>query len=148
MGEEFMERQYCASTFVIDFVNEETLLVYNKKLKKWLQPGGHIEGLETPIETCIREAKEETGIDIKVIGPHFFQSIYEPIATERYINKVGDMIDIQYLSIPLNKEINSIENNKVKWIKINKLKDEDDIDDEITTKVIKLFNDYFRNRLG
>ena len=96
-----MERQYCASTFVIDFEYQETLLVYNKKLNKWLQPGGHIEKFETPIETCIREAKEETGIDIKVIGPHFFENNYEPIATERYINKVGDMIDIQYLNIPL-----------------------------------------------
>ena len=71
-----MERQYCASTFVIDFENEETLLMYNKKLQKWLQPGGHIIGLETPIETCIRETKEETGIDIKVIGPYFFENNY------------------------------------------------------------------------
>lgn len=137
-----MERQYCASTFVIDFVNEETLLVYNKKLKKWLQPGGHIEGLETPIEACIRETKEETGIDIKIIGPHFFDGIYEPIATERYINKVGDMIDIQYLSIPLNKEINSIENNQVKWIKIKKLNKMNDIEDEIKIKVNNLYNNY------
>lgn len=61
-----MERQYCASSYVIDFNNAEVLLMYNKKLNKWLQPGGHIMGLETPIEACIREVKEETGIDIKV----------------------------------------------------------------------------------
>lgn len=137
-----MERQYCASTYVIDFDNSETLLMYNKKLQKWLQPGGHIIGLETPIEACIREAKEETGIDVKVIGPYFFEDVYEPIATERYINKVGDMIDIQYLSIPLNKEIDSSENNDVKWIKIDDLKEMDNVDEEIIVKVITLYKKY------
>ena len=137
-----MERQYCASTFVIDFETAETLLMYNKKLQKWLQPGGHIIDLETPIEACIREAKEETGIDVKVIGPYFFEDVYEPIATERYINKVGDMIDIQYLSIPLNKNINSCENNQVKWIKIDDLKQLDNIDDEIAVKVLTLYKKY------
>ena len=57
-----INRQYCASAYTIDFKNNEVLLMYNKKLNKWLQPGGHIEGLETPIETAIRETKEETGI--------------------------------------------------------------------------------------
>ena len=137
-----MERQYCASAYVIDFQNEETLLMYNKKLKKWLQPGGHIIDLETPIETCIRETKEETGIDIKIIGPSFFKDNYEPIATERYINKVGDMIDIQYLGIPLNKEINSIENNEVKWVKISELNSISDVDDEIKIKILNLFETY------
>lgn len=140
-----MERQYCASAYVIDFENSEVLLMYNKKLNKWLQPGGHIIGLETPIETCIREVKEETGIDIKIIGPSFFDNEYQPIATERYINNVGDMIDIQYLAIPLNKEINSIENNEVKWINIDTLETMDDIDIEIKVKVLKLYESYKTN---
>lgn len=38
-----MERQYCASAYTIDFNNKKVLLMYNKKLNKWLQPGGHIE---------------------------------------------------------------------------------------------------------
>lgn len=137
-----MERQYCASSYVIDFENGTTLLMYNKKLNKWLQPGGHIEGLETPIETCIREAKEETGIDIKVIGPSFFDGEYAPIDTKRYINRVGDMIDIQYLSIPLTRVINSEENNDVKWVDINDLEHMPDVDDEIKVKVRTLFKKY------
>lgn len=121
-----MERQYCASSFVIDFETAEILLMYNKKLKKLLQPGAH-NWLETPIEACVREVKEETGIDIKIVGPYFFENEYEPIATERYINNVGDMINIQYLSIPLSKEIHSIEDNEVKWVNINALKDVNDV---------------------
>lgn len=137
-----MERQYCASSYVIDFETSEVLLMYNRKLNKWLQPGGHIIGLETPIEACIREVKEETGIDIKVVGPSFFENKYEPIATERYINKVGDMIDIQYLSIPLNKVVNSPENNEVKWVDISALQAMDDVDNEIKVKVLALYESY------
>lgn len=44
------------------------LLVYHKKLKRWVQPGGHIEPFENPIEAAIREVKEETGIDISYIS--------------------------------------------------------------------------------
>ena len=140
-----MERQYCASSYVIDFKKKKTLLMYNKKLEKWLQPGGHMEGVETPIETCIREAKEETGIDIKVIGPSILDGEYEPIAVKRYVNKVGDMIDIQYLSIPLNFEISPQEENEVKWIDIDELETMENIDDEIKIKVRTLYKTYQSN---
>lgn len=137
-----LERQYCASAYTIDFENNTILLVYNKKLEKWLQPGGHIEGLETPIETAIRETFEETGIKIQIIGPTFDGKHYEPIATERYINKVGDMIDIQYVAIPLTKEINSKESKEVSWFDIETLASEEAIDEEIKTKVLSLWNTY------
>lgn len=137
-----MERQYCASSYVIDFDEAKILLMYNKKLKKWLQPGGHIEGVETPIEACVREVKEETGIDIKIVGYSFFEHQYQPIAVERYINRVGDMIDIQYLSIPLNKNINSSEGNEVRWVDINNLESMNDVDSEIKVKVLSLYKGY------
>lgn len=137
-----LERQYCASAYTIDFENGRVLLMYNKKLNKWLQPGGHIEGKETPIETAKRETLEETGIEIKIIGPTFDNILYQPIATERYQNKVGDMIDIQYLAIPLNKELMNLENNIVKWFAINELEQFTDIDDEIKIKVNCLYKKY------
>lgn len=137
-----MERQYCASAYTIDFKNKKILLMYNKKLNKWLQPGGHIEENETPIETAIRETYEETGVHIKIIGPTFNEIDYEPIATERYINNVGDMIDIQYLAIPITKELYNNEKNIVKWQDIDNLKNDEKIDKEIKTKVIQLFENF------
>ena len=116
--------------------------MYNKKLNKWLQPGGHIEGKETPEETAIRETYEETGIKIKIIGPSFDSKKYQPVATERYINKVGDMIDIQFLAIPETKELVNDENNKTMWFSIESLEKENDISDEIKTKVKKLYESY------
>jgi len=38
------------------------LLHRHKKLKIWLQPGGHIDGDEAPWDAARREAQEETGL--------------------------------------------------------------------------------------
>lgn len=43
---------------------EKILLVHHKKYNSWIQPGGHIEPFETPIEAAVRECREETGIDV------------------------------------------------------------------------------------
>lgn len=135
-----IERQYCASAYTIDFEKKLVLLVYNEKLSKWLQPGGHIEGFETPIEAAIRETLEESGIEIQVKGPTFDNVNYEPISVRRYINKVGDMIDIQYLAIPLTTEINSKEGKDVRWFSLDRLMSETIVDEEIKTKVLTLYN--------
>lgn len=137
-----LERQYCASSYVIDFKAKEVLLIYNKKLKKWLQPGGHIEGYETPIETAVREAFEETGIHVSIVGPTFDDVNFQPVSVERYVNSVGDMIDIQYLSIPLNKKLTNDEGNKTKWVPLDELQKADDVADEIKVKVYTLYNQY------
>ena len=137
-----MERQYCASVFVIDYDTKSILLMYNRKLSKWLQPGGHIEGFEVPWETAVREVYEETGIKIKLIGSSYDNSTVEPISVSHYKNKVGDMIDIQYLGIPLSKELNNFEGNDTKWISIENIDNEKYIDDEIKNKVKKLYKAY------
>lgn len=143
LDEKKLERQYCASAYVIDFEEKKVLLMYNKKLCKWLQPGGHIEGKEIPEETVIREVFEETGIRIKVIGPSFDNGRkYHPIAIERYINKVGDMIDIQFLAIPLTKELSNEENNKAVWMSLDEIDVNNEVEDDIKVKVKMLYDMY------
>ncbi len=60
---------------LIDFVVEvfivhqdKVLLINHKKLNKWLPIGGHIELDEDPEEAVYREVKEESGLDIEIIG--------------------------------------------------------------------------------
>ncbi|MBI2947232.1 MAG: NUDIX domain-containing protein [Verrucomicrobia bacterium] len=44
------------------------LMVHHRRLGKWLPLGGHIELDEDPEIAALREAKEESGLDVELIG--------------------------------------------------------------------------------
>lgn len=44
------------------------LMIHHKGLDRWLPLGGHVEPNETPEAAAIREAKEESGLDVELIG--------------------------------------------------------------------------------
>lgn len=44
-----------------------TVLHLHKRLGLWLQPGGHIEPGETPAQAAVREAREETGLEVRLV---------------------------------------------------------------------------------
>ena len=44
------------------------LLVHHRQLDKWLPLGGHIELDEDPEQAALREAKEESGLDVELLG--------------------------------------------------------------------------------
>lgn len=52
-----------ASAVVLDGAGR-TLLHRHRRLGIWLQPGGHVEAGEAPAEAALREAVEETGVDV------------------------------------------------------------------------------------
>jgi len=45
------------------------VLLKHKRLGLWLQPGGHIDPGESPWEAALREAREETGLDVSFASP-------------------------------------------------------------------------------
>ncbi|QWE21105.1 NUDIX hydrolase [Polynucleobacter sp. AP-Kolm-20A-A1] len=41
--------------------DDKVLLIFHPYIKRWLQPGGHVDDGESPVEAAIREVYEETG---------------------------------------------------------------------------------------
>jgi 8-oxo-dGTP pyrophosphatase MutT (NUDIX family) len=46
----------------------KVLLIHHRKLDKWLPLGGHVELDEDPEFAALREAKEESGLDVELLG--------------------------------------------------------------------------------
>jgi 8-oxo-dGTP pyrophosphatase MutT (NUDIX family) len=44
------------------------LLIHHRNLNKWLPLGGHIELDEDPEVAALREAREESGLDVELLG--------------------------------------------------------------------------------
>jgi len=44
------------------------LLIHHRKLNAWLPLGGHIELDEDPEQAALREAKEESGLEVTLLG--------------------------------------------------------------------------------
>ena len=44
------------------------LLIHHRQLDKWLPLGGHVELDEDPEQAALREAKEESELDVELIG--------------------------------------------------------------------------------
>jgi 8-oxo-dGTP pyrophosphatase MutT (NUDIX family) len=57
---------FTVAIFVVH--NEKILLIHHRKLDKWLPLGGHIELDEDPEQAALREAKEESGLDVELLG--------------------------------------------------------------------------------
>ena len=57
---------FTATIFVVH--NGKILLVHHRNLNKWLPLGGHIELDEDPETAALREAKEESGLDVELLG--------------------------------------------------------------------------------
>ena len=56
-------------TVAIFVVHEgKVLLIHHRNLDKWLPLGGHIELDEEPEAAALREAKEESGLEVELLG--------------------------------------------------------------------------------
>lgn len=60
-----MRRHFTATGFVVQ--GEKTLLLWHKRLRMWVPPGGHLEPDEDPVTTVLREIREETGLAAELV---------------------------------------------------------------------------------
>lgn len=57
---------FTVAIFVVE--GGRVLLIHHRKLDKWLPLGGHIELDEDPEAAALREAREESGLEVELIG--------------------------------------------------------------------------------
>ena len=67
----------------------KVLFIFHKQLQRWLPIGGHIELDENPEQAAIREAKEESGLDVELVGerpPIEKESGFMPLLAPDYMD--------------------------------------------------------------
>jgi 8-oxo-dGTP pyrophosphatase MutT (NUDIX family) len=69
-----MVREFISTVFVVD--KGKVLMTWNLKVNNWVPIGGHIDSNQLPCESVIREAKEESNLDIEIhSNPNITKSI-------------------------------------------------------------------------
>ena len=66
-----MIRHFTSTVFVV--FEDKIALHWHNKVKMWLPPGGHVEENEDPVQTALRECREEMGIDVDIISNHSYK---------------------------------------------------------------------------
>jgi 8-oxo-dGTP pyrophosphatase MutT (NUDIX family) len=74
------------------------VLLQHKRLGFWLQPGGHVDAGETPWEGALREAREETGLDVRFAADTLIDGVPQLVHVDVHPGGRGHThLDLRYL---------------------------------------------------
>lgn len=154
-----MLRQFVSSVYIVS--EDRVLLIFHRKFRKWLAPGGHLDPNELPSEAAIREAREETGLEVELLSDEHVwvdcrhaKSIPRPFLCQlQEVPAFGDQpchqhIDSIYIGRPIGGEetVNRSETEGLRWFTADEIQDlqEHEIFSE-TKEVVKSIFDYLFN---
>jgi 8-oxo-dGTP pyrophosphatase MutT (NUDIX family) len=111
-----------ASAWIVDAGRQRALLLHHGKLRRWLQPGGHIEDDQTLLAAALREAQEETGLSCRAVDTGVFDIDIHPIPA-RVQEPAHLHYDIRFLleADPHAQPEVSIESNAVRWFELGQI---------------------------
>ena len=114
---------YAGDVFIVN--DGAVLLRMHEKYDMWLPPGGHVELDEDFVEAALREAKEETGLDVTLLGtvPEAVDEGERELLIPRFINRhpVNDThehISFIYFGTSATRDVDPAEGEKrdgFKW---------------------------------
>jgi len=113
-----------ASAWVMDNELKNVLLTHHKKLDKWLQLGGHVDGKSDVLKEAIREVNEESGlISLELKSDGIFDLDVHLIPSHKNESEHFHY-DVRFLFISDEPSKISIsdESNDLKWISIKQIK--------------------------
>jgi len=81
-------REFISTVYVVD--NEKVLLTWNRKVNNWVPVGGHVGPNQLPCESVIREAKEESNLDMEIVSLNKRESDNVPQPVSVHLDHVKD----------------------------------------------------------
>lgn len=105
-----------ASSLVVAADGRRVLVLWHKKLGRWLQPGGHADGQADLAMAALREATEETGIpDLAVVTPPIDVDVHEvaPPGERPHLH-----LDVRFLVLapPGAEPVANAEADRFRWV--------------------------------
>lgn len=114
------------------------LLVHHRSLNLWIQPGGHLDPLESPLEGALREFREETKIeDVSLdtwhtkykipidIDTHFIPANPKKQEADHYHHDFLYLISAGDAPGKPEIELNETELKDFKWVNLDELETEE-----------------------
>ncbi|HEU4887852.1 MAG TPA: NUDIX hydrolase [Thermoanaerobaculia bacterium] len=118
----FMPGHITASCYIIDDAGR-LLLHHHKRLDRWLQMGGHVEGDESPDLAALREGREESGLpDLVQMTDGIFDLDIHPIPAAKGEPDHAHF-DIRYLACTASPEAavaDRAESNDLAWVTLDR----------------------------
>lgn len=152
-------RQWTATLYIVE--ESKVLLIYHRMMKKWLPPGGHLEVGELPPEGALREALEETGLEVELLKqenvwiekaynsrsfPRPYLCLIENIPAREH-EPAHEHIDFVYVGSPVGGKMqwNAQETEHLRWFtrsEIDLLKLDEEIFQDTKATISQIFIDF------
>lgn len=145
----FEPGHFTASAFVLSPERDSVLLIFHRKLHKWLQPGGHIEpGDASPLDSARREVEEEVGLsasDLATPTESIFDIDIHPIPA-RANEPAHEHFDVRFVFVASTRLFAAApEVVDAKWVAVHAVSRSTD-DESVLRAIRKL--DAFRIQAG
>lgn len=118
----FRPGHFTASCYIVDH-EARILLHHHRRLNRWLQMGGHVEGDESPHLAALREGAEESGLrDLALIGEGIFDLDIHGIPAGKG-EPDHEHFDVRFLartSAPETIAIDRAESNELAWVTLGR----------------------------